>query len=345
MKQPAHIWIRTVAMVALLGAMTTQSVTAQGADTLVLMLESRDWQVRASAVDDLHRLPLAQLPPGAGERLIALLEREAVSPDAESTGEGEGYGEYLLALVRAVRRLNEPHSLRGMALYGIRIGRAYQDFVASFGAAALAPLDEAWQRASDDRTAIFLTWGRMLGPFGDRLSPNDRLEVETRLSSALVGDGDTLAGEALGIWWLKTWGFAWAADAGSLWEVLPVLERIAGDTLYADASDDLWNITARLRPLRDAATSSMLASRLAGWTAALCRSPSGPRRGACESLGLLLNVAEDHLRAGRTIPAANAIDAYLGRANSAYRSGAVSRLEHALIAGQARYLLSGLDRR
>ncbi|MGH7673631.1 MAG: hypothetical protein ACREMV_00035 [Gemmatimonadales bacterium] len=114
-------------------------------DSLVRLLDSPDWHERSDAIAILGRLPPDSLPPGYGPKVIALLEREALQPNA-ALGQGEGYGEYQLALVRAVRRLKDPTSLRGVALLGVGTSRRSAEFVASHGAAGLPYLDEAWDR-------------------------------------------------------------------------------------------------------------------------------------------------------------------------------------------------------
>ena len=88
---------------------------AQDPDVLVQLLDSPDWEERHGALFALNKLPVADLPPSFAPKIIALPEKEAVSPDPEAFERGEGYGEYVIAVVRAVQRLNDPRSLRGMA--------------------------------------------------------------------------------------------------------------------------------------------------------------------------------------------------------------------------------------
>src|SRR6266487_6074011 len=124
-------------MILLLLSLTLQRPAQQPAEIL-RALDSPDWQARSSAIHVLNDLPVASLPAGFAEKVIALFEREAVdsAPGPKPEG-GEGYGEYLIALMEGVVRLRDPRSLRGMALLGIQMSREAQEFVAEQGAAVL----------------------------------------------------------------------------------------------------------------------------------------------------------------------------------------------------------------
>ncbi|NIT95423.1 MAG: hypothetical protein GWM91_08260, partial [Actinobacteria bacterium] len=88
---------------------TAMPASAQQGGTLLDELRSPDWHVRHRALSELNMKPDAA-PPGVAPVAIALLEREATQPRPDV--EGEGYGEYLISLVKFVLRFEDPASLR-----------------------------------------------------------------------------------------------------------------------------------------------------------------------------------------------------------------------------------------
>ena len=119
-------------------------LAAQSPDSLVKQLDSPDWRVRADAAVRLYDVPVAELPADAASKIVALLEREALTSDTVPPAEGESYGEYEIDLVGVALRLNDAAALRGMALLGIQTGSDAERFVASPGAASLPFLEEGW---------------------------------------------------------------------------------------------------------------------------------------------------------------------------------------------------------
>src|SRR5258705_3530703 len=198
-------------MILLLLSLTLQRPSPQPAE-LLRALDSPDWQTRSSAISNLNDLSVASLPAGFAEKVIALFEREAVDsvPGPKPDG-GEGYGEYLIELMRGVVRLRDPRSLRGMALLGIQMSRKAQEFVAEQGAVALPFLDEAW-RDENARPPVALTWAYMLTTYSARLSRNDRLEIIRRVLDAHSID---------------THSFLFAVDHAQLVIAIPLIERVA----------------------------------------------------------------------------------------------------------------------
>src|SRR5206468_3544827 len=182
----------------------------------VTMPASSSFRTRAAGVAMLNAVPVADLRTEGSSALISLLEREATGQVAynEVTADGdESWSEYIGDLSFAVLRLNDPRSLRGLALLGIETGRDAQEYVASLGAAALPALDEAWQLKATVRPDVIITWGSLLAVTGtNALSASDRTVVLSHVGTALSDYGVAVAT---------------AARRGSIVVLAPALLRIA----------------------------------------------------------------------------------------------------------------------
>jgi hypothetical protein len=300
-------------------------LAAQSPDSLVKMLDSPDWQVRADAAVRLYDVPVAEFPASAASTIIALLEREALKPDTIPPAVGESYGEYEIDLVGVALRLKDPASLRGMALLGIQTGSDAKRFVASYGATSLPFLEEAWQRSAYGRNDVLITLGMMLGQYPDKLTDD---AAATARSMILRG-------------WTENQqdGVVWAALRGPLPDLAPLV-----DDLAASKPDDGFLVRARPRldSMRDRTATPDLARELGGWLAAICAQANDARVGACESLQNLLTDARKQITAGRTTPAVNTLRAFVKRANQARIAGVLTDAEHRLLVGNGAYLIDRL---
>lgn len=242
-------------------------------DELVQALTSPDWRIRADAVGRLSYLPADQRPSTYSAAVIALLEREGTQPRDPAWGKGEGYGEYLLHLVRAVVDLQDTRALRGVVLVGTGTSRRTNEFIAAQGDAALPYAEEAWRR-EDMRYSVILLYGLMLGDFADRLSaPNRPVLLRNILEFRST---DPL-------------GFVWAASRGHLSSLTPLVEAIAADTSHGSiVRNRAGSVAADLRAIRAALTPETRVQQLADLLAALCLGTAGGRSDACRALTEIL---------------------------------------------------------
>ncbi len=306
------------------------ALAAQTPDSLVRLLTSADWHQRADGIYRLNALPANTLPASFGPVAVALLTREATTPNGVSPDSGEGYGEYETQLVKGVLRLHDPQALRGMALLGIQTGAAAKEFVASFGGAALPYLDEAWNRADTDRPMVVLTFVLMLGKYATALADSDQIGVRNRLLRA--ASDSMLAGV-----------FATAAVRTPLPEALPLVQRIATTSPFSDVRDEAQNAAAVLARLRDQATPTDLVARLRTWVATFCAHPAEQAVGDCGAMTALSRDAANDLAEGRRGPAVSVLGAFADRVDGAVRAGTLTSDQGSLLSGTARYLVSRLD--
>jgi hypothetical protein len=292
--------------------------------TLTATLDSADLSARAVAVAALATVAPANLPVATRRKLVALLEREATSPRPSRDDDGEDgeLGPYLTQLARAVVRLNEPSSARGLALLGIATSADAQQFVASRGDAAVTLLDEAERADTNNRGPVAETRGRMLGDYPTLLSPSSRLTVRAALLR--LAPVDPLA-------------FAHAAEFGRLVEAVPLLALLASSSTDEFDRSTLAGIVEELTVLRTKTTPESILDGLTESIAALCDGAQGSRLGACQSMTKTATNALDDLRAGR--PAVqDLVHALATVADNAQRRGAITPLEGAMVSGTAIYL-------
>lgn len=298
---------------------------AQQPAELLQNLDSPDWQVRSRVIRELNRLAVTDLPPTFAVKAIALLEQEATTTSTQTLEDpGEGYGEYLIALVKGVLRLNDSRATRGMARLGISVNRAAQDFVASQGAAALPDLDVAWQDESM-RPMVTITWARMLLNNVGHLSNADRLSVIQKLLNA--GTEEHLA-------------FAWAADIASLTIAIPVLDNMTA----ADVSDIVQaqsrTVSSRLTPIRGAMSFAVQLGQLGDALNALCLGASGARSSACTSLSANLSNTQSQLAANQESAARDALLAFATEVDAGVQQGIWTADEQRILGGNSRYTVS-----
>lgn len=317
---------KTAALLVVAATLGAAPAASQSPDSLVALLGATEWQSRHDAIARLNLLPVDALPSSFPSTAIALLEHEATHPDP-GPREGEGYGEYTLALMQSVLRLDDPRALRGMALLGMKTSRRAKEFVAKQGGAALPYLDQAWARDSFARPDVMTTWGYMLGPYGRALSPADSLVLMARLVRG--------ARE-------QPLGFAWAVGIATAFETVPVLDVIAATNAHAIVRRRAADVSATLRRGRDAVGPTELVRRLNLWLKAVCQNPAGARPRACDSLTDLSAEVLNQLRADRTQTGAAALDTLIRVADAAPGAGGLDEPERTLVVGTGRYIRSRL---
>ena len=290
---------------------------AQQATWMIPLFESPDWEIRSSALWGLDTLPTDSVPERVRVKLFTLLEREALRPDGGESG--EGYGEYLIRLVQTVLRFKDPRSLRGMALLGNQTSREAQEFVASFGPAALPALEEAWRVGGEPRRTAVETYGYMLAaPRSGARRTVLRLLIQAA-DSPPVQLGD-------------------AALAAGLVASLPLLERALEAAPPGLERSELARATDVLRFRRDTTSAAAIAAELLDWVQGFCYGSAGPRRLTClEAIAPLVEIRgrpDRRLdRSGKALLAALA-----SRVEEVGRRGVWEPREALLVAGTARYL-------
>ena len=319
---------RYPALILVSWTMVAGPVVAQDTDSLVRLLDSSDWRVRATTLFNLAFVPQSELPAEFRPKVIELLDDAAVNTPTPMDTIGEGYGSYVIGLVTAALPYDDPASLRGMAFLGVQVNRNAKRFVASHGGTSIPLLDSNLLRFPDT-VAVATTWGLMLGEFSDRLTENERIQVLARIIGLTDSD--------------QTLALAWAAAIGQLPVMIPVLELIVENK----PSDILLRRTNEvldlLQPLRNRLSPIENHQELADGLEAVCSDVSTEsKRGACESMRNLLRDAGAHLAAGRVRATKNVLDAFVQRADQALLPGAISEVEHALLAGNARFLVERL---
>jgi len=306
-----------LAVAATLGAAPAAS---QSPDSLVAQLGATDWQRRGDAIARLNLLPVEALPPTFAPTAIALLEREATNPDP-GPREGEGYGEYLIAVMSGVVRLQDPRSLRGLALLGIQMSRGAQEYVASQGAPSLPFLDEAWARSQSD--AVATTWAYMLGRYATALSRPERLQVIARLVAVLPDNSRA---------------FTWAAVMGPLPEAVPLVEMVATGDARPETRQAGIRALASLRPVRDRLSSREVLQRVSDWLDAFCWSATGARGDACKMLSVSLTNATSQVESRGLTGTRLALEDLVRQARTARAAGGLRDIEEHFIVGNAEYL-------
>jgi hypothetical protein len=320
---PLLLWMATALGTST--ALQAQASDPVNVDSLTAALDSPDLETRSVAVAALRTLAPTALPAATRLKLIALLEREAmtVSQPRADDGEDSPEGTYRTQLVRVVVRLNDPASARGLALVGLSINADAQRLVASRGDAAVALLDEAERVNPTLADAVAATRGRMLGEYASLLS-------ETSASTIRAAVLRTAATNPL--------AFARAARFGRLVEAAPIVAQLAADASDELAKSILGSAANQLATERAQATTESILNGLAASIAALCGQAQGARIGACEALIHLAQAAFADLRASRPAAAHAILLALATKASTAARQGAITAIEGTMISGTASYL-------
>jgi len=290
--------------------------TPHQVDSLVALLDSPVWQVRSDALAALTSVPHAQLPPGYGPKVIALMNQEALHPIEDSTVDGEAIGDYEINLVSQALAFHDPSALPGFARLGIQMARDVKDFVAEQGSASLPYLDDAWTNLPDGRSDIMTTWGLMVGQYATQITASERTRLLGRLLQAAESEKI---------------GFISAALIAPLPAALPVVHAIAtmadsGDVAAALAAEAMAPLTAH----RDSLSPTQLHADLSDWLQAICLNAAGAKATACDSLTTLLAAGPSN---GGTL------EKFETTADFAFQDSTFTPFEHALLAANADSLL------
>jgi hypothetical protein len=281
------------------------------------------------AVAALRTVAPSALPAATRLKLIALLEREAVTvsqPHADD-GEDSPEGTYRTQLVRVVVRLKDPASARGLAFVGLSINADAQRLVASRGDAAVGLLEEVERANPTLGGAVAATRGRMLGEYASVLSEVSRATV--RAAVLRTAASDPLA-------------FARAARFGRLVEAAPLVAQLSANATDQLTQSILGDAAAQLNVMRAQAATESILEGLTASIAAICDRAQGARHGACEAMTHIAQAAFADVRASRPAAAHATLLALATRAGSAARQGAITPMEATMISVTATYLATRL---
>jgi hypothetical protein len=321
----AYLAISTMALFAMPSFARAQ--TSPDIEALTAALDAADLTTRSVAVARLATIPEATLPGATRRKLVSLLEREALAPRVARVDDGEDgeSGTYLIALVRAVVRLRDPASLRGLALLGIQTSLAAQQFMASQGDSSVALLVEAERADSNSRGTVAETRGMMLGEYAARLSSGARTAVRASLlATAAI---DPLA-------------FAHGAEYARLVEATPVLVALAAQATDEFDRKTLASAAARLSAIRDRAPTTQVLDALTESLGALCLGAKAERLQTCQTMVKTARLVFDHIREARPALARQALRTLAAAATDAMQRGVITLTEGTMIAGTATYLVT-----
>lgn len=308
------------------GAQTASDSIARGLDSVSLA-------ARYGAVTTLENLPTSQISPAVRTRLITLLESEgemllqnATAPTpADTTDSGEQYPEYLGDLTQLVLRFQDLSSLRGLCLAGLQINGAVQQFVVSHADEALPFLREAWQNSALHE-GVLETWGRLLGTPTAPISVAQRDSVIANVMAASATD---------------SLGFVWAADLSGMAILAPAVAYVGSTSTDAVTRDRAADVQSSLAQSQAALTADEILVQTAAWLDGMCTGSTGPRHGACQSIGKFLTNAQKalgHPGQAARVELGNAIE----HATTARDSGLFTPVEAAVIIGNATVVLARL---
>lgn len=329
---------------AVVGAPTIGAAQAP-ADSIAVwtqQLQSGTLPDRVHGMGRLAGLNPRTLPAATQQAIVAELSRinEALENNVPVQGAtalgSEGFGEYYLDLARTARGLGTPEANRALILsVGVSLGMARR--AARLGDGAIPSLahmiDQNYQPDGALET-LGLAWF-WADSTGAPLSDASRLVIMHELFAASHNPSpDFGAGVGAALRWIGDPAF------------LPLAQAIT-DRAQASGNVFLGYYRRETLPALTAALNKVgplaAAERTRRVLGLLCSGTvSGPRQGACESLGNELDAAIKHLRAGSTRPAANVLEAVAHRAEDALAIGALTQDEATLIAGGARQVIARL---
>lgn len=304
-----------LALITLLSVAFSARLESQSVDSLATQLTSADVRTRSVAISALAHVPLTSLPPSTRTTLMSLLEREAngtqvVDPRTADPAD-ETWDEYIIDLTDLVVRVGDSRALRGVTMLGIETSRAAQEFVAGFGAQALAPLDQAWAKKPNARPSVITVWG-MLARNSDSLTALTAMQ-------RLIAPDDTFP-----------IALASAAEAGNLVALVPFMDSLAASLASRPIVQGAVEETANaLRPQFMSLSPAQLIAQYNRWLGAICLNASGAVVGYCESSanGLdssakdLLNDSAKQLQLGFASGAKQELQQVIDRTVSAVKSG------------------------
>ena len=314
---PTRLAYLLLALISL-NRIAAAQVPVQQVDSLVSFLDSPDWQIRAHALHSLTLVPRSELPASYGPKVIALMNQEATHPVEDNTVDGEALGDYEMDLVSQALSFHDSAALPGFAYLGIQMARDVKDFVAAHGSASLPYLDAAWTAKTDARTDIMTTWGLMVGPFRDQVTPAERIGLLARLLQA--ADSEDI-------------GFISAALMAPLPATTPLVRLLATTDPFATVRSYALSALPTLTAHRDSLSPAQLHVDLTDWLQAICLNADAAKASACDTLTPLLAAGPSN---------GGALEKFQTATDFAFQDGTFTPFEHALLSANADSLLRGV---
>jgi hypothetical protein len=308
-------------------AATAQTVQVAAADTAARAQRSTDFRVRHAAIDQLVDRPqVVRASPELRAVLITQLDSigvrrlngAALLPASANEEDREEFGEYVIALTRAVVRLENPTATRAVVLSGLGTSREVQRFVARQGAASLPILDTAFALDSEGSGAVVTTWAYTLAESPSRLSTTDSVFVYSRILQARHA---------------RPISFLTATRIAKLFELLPLVDSLAGSR--SPATSGAAKLARRdLMSARDSASDDEWGRRLRLYTSYVCAGTIDDRRQDCVAMLAAASAADQAKGSGRR-PVQAELDRLLAAARAGVQRGGVAPGEAAIIEGTA----------
>jgi hypothetical protein len=293
---------------------------------------------RIDAMSSLANLPPARLTPATRAAIIGELQRisDAIMsgrpiPDASSVG--EAVGEYWITLASVVASFRSPEADRAL-VHSLPISAGIKRRVAGLGDEVVpelaAMIARNYQPAAALRTmALAWFWADSTGA---SLSDSSRATILHSLLGADTGNArlrSGIAGALLDI-----------GDPAFLALATPLADRaLARRDFSVDVVYLQQRAVPRLRSFADRLSPPELVSRTRRVLTLLCRGNPN-RQESCNALQHQLDQVTEHLGARRQAEARAALQVMIARADSDLSAGLLTDLEHALIAGGARQVLT-----
>jgi hypothetical protein len=323
--------MRPMLGVVLPATMWASIAAAQSVDSLTKLLASRDVHVRGDAAARLAMLDTAALPPKTRAAIISLLEHEAVGDVANAdtmplSEDDESWGGEIVDLTDLTIRIGDARGIRGVALLGIQTSRAAQEFIARFGPRSIPALDEAWAKNPDMRHDVDITWGIMMAPGHPAVDSATRRVIAARL----LAPADTFP-----------MGLSFAATAGKLYSLVPLLDSLALTLTDSFDVGDLRSASKQLSPVYAQHSRTERIHDLQFWLSAVCTHPQAPLRQYCLAEARQLADAIKQVELRDSAAAANILRSFISEtaAEAAHRT--IPPLAAMLFVGSARRAIGG----
>lgn len=320
-------YVLALSLIALAVARPRAAASAQSAtariDSLTRMLDDPHLDQRTSAVVGLRALAPGAIPPATRAKLYAMLERVAdtiVPPPSENVD--SPIGDLQMQLAGLVLSFRDAASIHALAIGGVEISGAIDDFLASQGRAAVPALEESLAHDPNRRSAVLSTFARMLKDYPATL-PAD---VAARIHGEILASAsaDTLA-------------FIFAADQGGLIEAVPVMQDLQRSR---PALQSIPGLLAHLIRVRSATSPIGVLTALVSAHDAICHATLEPRRAACHSADRWLEDAATKLKAGRTGDAQAALREFVHAIDGAASARITDPSGARMLRGTAEYLIA-----
>ena len=302
---------------------------------------------RDEALAYLSNIPPRQLPAETQRVLIAELDRVhralKAGTDVGAPGEiPEAFDEYYETLVLVVGTFGTKEAALAL-LSAVAVSSGVSRQVAQLGDTAVALLIQQLYSATeaDEHMGVFQSLGLAwfwADSTGRPLSDRSRAQITAALTTgALSGAHGDMLGVDIALEAMRDPAF------------LPLAQRLHDFAATQGVLGHSTEVNTRLDRIPELAarvasrSTASLAAGLARIGTAVCgNDAAGRRQGACQSITNDIATASGHLAKGQTTPARNGFESVGRKIDDAFKAGAFSDAEHALLAGNVAMVLQRL---